>query len=149
MKEQLNSISEAIIGTAIAVHRELGPGLLESAYEACLEFELLDRGFTVDRQHPLPVKYRNVKVDCGFRIDLLINRLVIVELKAVERMERIFEAQVHTYLRLTGLHLGLLINFNVLRLTDGMKRIVRAFPELSRSFSAPSCALCGESWLPR
>jgi GxxExxY protein len=129
MKEQLNSISEAIIGAAIAVHRELGPGLLESAYEACLEFELLDRGFTVDRQHPLPVKYRGVMVDCGFRIDLRVNGLVIVGLKAVERLERIFEAQVHTYPRLTGLHLGLLINFNVLRLTDGIKRIVRAFPE--------------------
>ena len=78
MKEQLNSISEAIIGAAIAVHRELGPGLLESAYEACLEFGLLDRGFTVDRQHPLPVKYRGVMVDCGFRIDLRVNGLVIV-----------------------------------------------------------------------
>ncbi|MBP3957030.1 GxxExxY protein [Gemmata sp. G18] len=129
MKEQLNAISETVIGAAIAVHRELGPGLLESAYEACLEYELIDRGYSVERQLSLPVRYRGVSVDCGFRIDLRVNGLVIVELKAVERLERIHEAQVNTYLRLTGLHLGLLMNFNVTRMIDGVKRIVREFPE--------------------
>ena len=129
MKEKLNAISEAVIGAAIAVHRELGPGLLESAYEACLEFELLDRGFKVDRQLALPVRYRGVLVECGFRIDLCINDLVILELKAVEKLDKIHEAQLHTYLRLTGLNLGLLMNFNVLRMVDGIKRIVRDFPD--------------------
>ncbi|MCI0700915.1 MAG: GxxExxY protein [Planctomycetia bacterium] len=129
MKEKLNAISESIIGAAIAVHRELGPGLLEAAYEACLEYELQDRGFLVERQHPLPVRYRGVLVDCGFRLDLRVNGLVIVELKAVEKLEKIHEAQVNTYLRLTNLHLGLLMNFNVLRLVDGVKRVVRDFPE--------------------
>jgi GxxExxY protein len=128
MKEQLNSISEAVIGAAIAVHRELGPGLLESAYEACMEYELLDRGFAVERQVSLPVRYRGVTVECGFRIDLRVNGLVLLELKAVEKLERIHEAQVNTYLRLTGLHLGLLMNFNVTRMVDGVKRIVHNFP---------------------
>jgi GxxExxY protein len=128
MRDQLNSLSEAIIGAAIAVHRELGPGLLESAYESCLEYELLDRGHVVERQKELPVVYRGVKVDCGFRLDLLVNGLVIIELKAVERLERIHEAQLLSYLKLTGLHLGLLINFNVPRLLDGLKRLVRDFP---------------------
>jgi GxxExxY protein len=128
MREKLNAISESVIGAAIAVHRELGPGLLESAYESCLEFELLDRGFAVERQKALPVIYRGLAVECGFRIDLRVNGLVIVELKAVEKLERIHEAQVNTYLRLTGLHLGLLMNFNVTRLTDGIKRVVRDFP---------------------
>ncbi|MDY3558999.1 GxxExxY protein [Gemmata sp. JC673] len=131
MREKLNAISEAVIGAAIAVHRELGPGLLETAYEACLEFELIDRGFAVERQRVLPVQYRGVTVDCGFRLDLCVNELVIVELKAVEKLERIHEAQVNTYLRLTGLHLGLLMNFNVTKMVDGIKRIVREFPESS------------------
>ncbi|MDB5311479.1 MAG: GxxExxY protein [Gemmataceae bacterium] len=128
MREKLNTLSEAIIGAAITVHRELGPGLLESAYESCLEYELLDRGFQVDRQGGLPVVYRGVKVDCGFRVELLVEQLVVVELKAVERFERVHEAQVLCYLKLTGLQLGLLINFNVTRLTDGVKRLVRNFP---------------------
>ncbi len=129
MKEQLNALSEVVIGAAIAVHRELGPGLLESSYEACLEYELLDRGLRVERQKELPVRYRGVLVECGYRIDLLVNDLVILELKAVDRLEKIHEAQLHTYLRLTGLHLGLLLNFNVVRLVDGVKRIVRGLPD--------------------
>ena len=127
MMEELNRISEAIIGSAIAVHRELGPGLLESAYESCLEFELLSRGLRVERQIALPVIYREVRVECGFRIDLRVNEKVIVELKSVDRFDKIHEAQVHTYLRLTNLHLGLLINFNVLKLVDGVKRIVHGY----------------------
>jgi GxxExxY protein len=125
MRDELNSISGAILDASIAVHRELGPGLLENAYEACLEFELLDRGFRVERQKELPVVYREVRVDCGFRLDLVINELVIVELKAVERLEPIHTAQLLTYLKLTSLHLGLLINFNSPRLIDGYKRLLR------------------------
>lgn len=128
MRDQLNTTSGAILDAAIAVHRELGPGLLEAAYESCLEFELLERGLQVERQKELPVVYRGVRVDCGFRIDLLVNRIVIVELKAVERLISIHEAQVLTYLKLTQLHLALLINFNVTKLMDGFKRLVRDFP---------------------
>ena len=124
----LNDFSDRIIGAAIAVHRALGPGLLEAAYEACLEYELMKAGFQVARQVLLPVVYENVKVDAGFRLDLVVNQSVIVELKSVERIERILEAQVHTYLRLTGIRLGLLINFNVTKLVDGVKRIVHQFP---------------------
>lgn len=129
MRDEINALTEAIIGAAIAVHRELGPGLQESAYEACLECELLSRGFVVERQVELPVQYRGIKVDAGFRIDLRVNGLVILELKAVEKLERIHEAQLHTYLRLTGLHAGLLMNFNTTRLVDGIKRIVRNLPD--------------------
>lgn len=125
MRDELNSISGAVLDAAIAVHRELGPGLLENAYEACLEYELIDRGFAVERQKELPVVYRGVSVDCGFRLDLVVNGLVIVELKSVERLERIHDAQVLTYLKLT---LGLLINFNETRLANGFKRLVREFP---------------------
>ena len=128
MREELDSISGAILDASIAVHRELGPGLLENAYEACLEYELNDRGFVVQRQKELPVVYRGVTVDCGFRLDLVVNGLVVVELKAVERLEPIHTAQVLTYLKLTKLHLGLLINFNESRLANGFKRLVREFP---------------------
>ncbi len=127
-KEELNRLSEAIIGAAIAVHRELGPGLLESAYEACLAFELIDRGLRVARQKELPVIYRSVQVDCGYRLDRFVEEMVIVELKAVDKVLAIHEAQLMSYLKLSGCHLGLLINFNVRVLKDGLKRIVRDFP---------------------
>jgi GxxExxY protein len=126
--EELNRISEAAIGAAIEVHSSLGPGLLESAYEACLEYELILRGFSVARQLPLPVKYKGVAVECGFRLDLVVNESVILELKSVDRLESIHSAQLLTYLKLTELHLGLLMNFNVTRLVDGVKRIVHQFP---------------------
>ncbi|WP_020474696.1 GxxExxY protein [Zavarzinella formosa] len=129
MREELNKLSEAVIGAAIAVHRELGPGLMESAYETCLEYELQSRGFEVERQVAVPVVYRGVQMDCGFRIDLRVNGSVILELKAVQHLERIHEAQLQTYLKLTKLHLGLLMNFHVLKLVDGIKRIVRDFPD--------------------
>ena len=93
MKAAINSITESIISAAIAVHRELGPGLLESAYEPCLVYELLQQGLTVERQKALPVTYRGVKIDCGYRIDLLVEDAVLVELKAVESIEPIHEAQ--------------------------------------------------------
>lgn len=126
--EELNSITEAIIGAAIAVHRVLGPGLLESTYEACLEFELLKRGFSVERQKALPVVYEGVCLECGYRIDLLVNGRVLVELKAVETIAKIHEAQVLSYLKLSGCRVGLLINFNVLVLKDGVRRLVNHYP---------------------
>jgi len=121
---ELNKITETIIGSAIAVHQELGPGLLESAYEACLVYELLQRGLSIQQQKALPVNYRGVKVDCGYRIDLLVENNVIVELKAVERLEPIHEAQLLSYLKLSGYRVGLLINFNVKILKQGIKRLV-------------------------
>ena len=128
-KDELNRLSERIIGAAIAVHRELGPGLLESAYEACLEFELLDQGLVVARQQVLPVVYRGVHVDAGFRLDLYIERKVIVDVKAIDKLIPIHDAQILSYLKLTGCHLGLLLNFNVRVLKDGIKRIVIDFPD--------------------
>lgn len=126
--EELNLLTEAIIGAAIAVHRALGPGLLESTYEACLEHELLKRGLTVERQKPLPVVYGGVKLECGYRNDLLVNGCILVELKAVEALAKIHEAQVLSYLKLSGCRIGLLINFNVLVLKDGVRRLINTYP---------------------
>lgn len=129
-KEHLNTLTQTIISCAIAVHHELGPGMLESAYEACLAFELLDRGLFVERQKALPLIYRGQTLDCGYRIDLMIERLVIVEVKAVERFERVHSAQLLSYLRLSGCKVGLLLNFNVKWLVDdGVKRVVHGFPD--------------------
>lgn len=129
MKHNLNKITEAIIGAAIAVHKELGPGLLESAYEACLAYELAERKLKVERQKGLPVTYHGVLLDCGYRIDLLVEKLVVVELKAVERLEPIHQAQMLSYLRLSGCKVGLLINFNVKVLKNGIRRFVHEFQE--------------------
>jgi GxxExxY protein len=130
MKERLNAITEQIIGAALNVHRELGPGILESAYEACHVFELLQRGLTVERQIALPVEYQGQRLQCGYRIDLLVEDEVIVEVKSVERFEPVHAAQVLSYLRLAGRKVGLLINFNVKWLvSDGVKRIVNGFLE--------------------
>ena len=118
------AVTDIVIGAAIAVHRELGPGLLESTYEACLVYELAERGVAVERQKSLPVNYRGVRIDCGYRIDLLVGNEVVVELKAVEGVMPIHEAQMLTYLRLSGLHVGLLLNFNVLLMKDGIRRVV-------------------------
>jgi GxxExxY protein len=120
--ERLNEISGAVIGAAIDVHRALGPGLLESTYEACLAFELADRGWHIAQQKELPVIYRNRQIDCGYRIDLMVENVVIVELKAIEKIAPIHEAQLMSYLKLSGCPLGLLINFNVEILRDGIKR---------------------------
>jgi GxxExxY protein len=124
-----NVITEQIIGAAIAVHRSLGPGLLESAYEACMVHELALRQLRVERQKALPVSYRGVKIDCAYRIDLLVEREVLVELKAVTRFEPIHVAQVISYLRLSGCRVGLLINFNVKQLARGIRRLVNELPE--------------------
>jgi len=129
MKTELNRITEIIIGAAMAVHRELGPGLLESAYEACLAYELPERGLSVERQKALRVRYRGVNVDCGYRIDLLVEGKVVVELKAVERLEAIHQAQLLSYLKLSGCKVGLLINFNVKVLKDGIRRLVNELEE--------------------
>ncbi len=117
-------LTRQIIGAAIEVHRHLGPGLLESVYEACLVHELAERGLVVDRQVELPVRYKNASIDCDYRVDLIINDQVVVELKAVETVHPIHEAQLMTYLRLSGKKVGLLISFNVRLLRDGITRRV-------------------------
>jgi GxxExxY protein len=119
---ELNRITEQIIGAAIEVHRALGPGLLESAYEECLCRELSLREIPFERQRPLPVEYKGTTLDCGYRLDLLVMGTVVVEIKAVECIEPIHEAQLLTYMKLGGWKLGLLINFNVPVLKDGIRR---------------------------
>ena len=123
MKMELRDpITEQIIGAGIEVHRALGPGLLESAYEECLCHELTLRGLAFTRQVELPVTYKGVKLDCGYRIDLIVQGLVLVELKSVDKIHSIHEAQLLSYLRLSGLTTGLLLNFNVPVLKDGIIR---------------------------
>ena len=119
-----NEISQKIIGAAIEVHKQLGPGLLESTYETCLTYELKQMGLDVKQQQALPVVYKEVKLDAGYRIDLLIENKVIVEIKSVEALADIHTAQLLTYLKLKDLKLGLLINFNSVRVVDGLKRIL-------------------------
>lgn len=124
---ELNEISGKIIELSIRVHRELGPGLLENAYEACLMVELMHEGFNVERQKLLPIVYRGVTIDTGYRLDLIVENSLIVEVKAIERLMPIHEAKLLSYLKMTNLKLGLLINFNVRLLRDGVKRIVNNF----------------------
>ena len=119
-----DSLSSNIIGAAIEVHRELGPGLLESACEECLCHELHLRGLIFERQVPLPVQYKGLKLDCGYRLDVVVENVVILELKSVERVLPVHEAQLLTYLKLTGKRVGLIINFNVPVLKDGIVRKV-------------------------
>ncbi len=119
-----NQLTHEIIGAAIDVHRLLGPGLLESAYEECLAHELTMRNLRIERQKPIPVIYKDTKLECGYRIDLLVEGRVVVELKAVEALAPIHEAIVLTYLKLSGCKIGLLINFNVQALKDGVRRFI-------------------------
>ncbi|MGH9602244.1 MAG: GxxExxY protein [Terriglobales bacterium] len=135
-EEKLNQLTREIIGAAIQVHRALGPGLLESAYEACLVYELSQRGLRVEQQKPLPVVYRAVQLECGYRLDLLVESSVIVEIKSVEELAPIHGVQLLSYLRLSGLKVGLLINFNERVLKNGVRRIVNSFP--SSAISAGS-----------
>ena len=121
---RVNQVSGAVVDSAMRVHSLLGPGLLESAYHACLAHELRKRGFRVDTQVGLPVVYDGQKLDLGYRIDLLVENLVIVEVKCVEAIHPVHEAQLLSYLRLSGKSVGLLINFHVARLKDGIKRMV-------------------------
>jgi GxxExxY protein len=123
----LNELTHAIIGAAIKVHKVLGPGLLESAYEACLAYEVEKLGLRVERQKPVPLVYESVHLDCGFRADLLVEGLVIVEVKAREALHPIDEAQLLSHLRSLDLRVGLLINFHVLVLKDGIKRMVNNY----------------------
>ena len=126
---EANQLTREIIAASIEVHRNIGPGLLESAYEECLCQELSLRGFAFERQKSLPVSYKGLELDCGYRIDLVVDGLVVLELKAVSKLEPIHEAQLLTYLRLSNIPLGLLINFNVPVLRSGIKRIVNNFQE--------------------
>jgi len=121
---ETDPLTHSIIAAAIEVHRELGPGLLESAYEACLLYELRLQGMNVKAQHPIPVFYKDVMQDCGYRLDLLIEDKVIVEVKAVRELAPIHEAQLLSYLKLSDCHRGLLINFNVKMLKDGVRRLI-------------------------
>ena len=127
---QLNSLTERIIGAAIAVHRALGPGLLESAYAACLYHELVALGLRVERQKPLPLTYEGVTLDCAYRMDLVVEKSVIVEVKSVVKLDRVHEAQMVSYLKISGLKVGLVLNFNVKNLSlQGIMRKVNNFPE--------------------
>ena len=128
-KEVLDRITSSTIGAAIEVHRELGPGLLESAYEACLAHELTIRGHDVQRQLQLPIVYKGVRVDVGVRMDMLVDERVIVELKSAKGLTQVDEAQLLSYLRQSGCRVGLLINFNVPVLTNGIKRMVQGLAE--------------------
>jgi GxxExxY protein len=130
VSQQLDVLTETIIGAAIEVHRELGPGMLERAYERCLALELLERGLKIERQKLLPLTYKARLLNYGYRLDLLVEDAVVVEVKSIEKLERVHLAQLLSYLRFSGCHVGLLLNFNVAWLTrDGIRRVVLDFPE--------------------
>src|SRR6476646_8146214 len=122
-KQRLNDLSRKVIGLCIEIHRELGPGLLESAYEECLAYELSTAGLSFERQRALPVRYKNVQPDCGYRLDFVVEGALILELKALTELHPIHEAQLLTYLKLDKKTLGLLLNFNVPALKQGVKRV--------------------------
>jgi len=121
---EFDELSNRVIGCTLEVHRELGPGLLESTYQQCLAHELRLNGISYVLQHPLPVEYKGIRLDCGYCVDVLVENKLIIELKSVERIRPIHEAQLLTYMRLAGIKIGLLINFNVTKLKDGIKRFV-------------------------
>ena len=131
--EETNEITRKIIGAAMRVHSALGPGLLESAYQACIAFELAQEGLKFEQQKALPLVYREVKLDCGYRLDLLVEDQVVVEIKAIDALLPIHTAQLLSYLRLSGCKVGLMINFNVKMLKNGIRRVVDDFPESQRS----------------
>lgn len=126
---EMNELSGRIIGAAIEVHRALGPGLLESAYEECLCYELFLRGISVQRQKPLPLVYKNTKLDCGYRLDIVVENKIILELKACDYIEEIHKAQLLTYLKVSGIKLGFLLNFNVPVMREGIVRMVNNYNE--------------------
>jgi GxxExxY protein len=128
--ERLNALTEQIIGAAIEVHRVLGPGLLESAYEACMYYQLVTRGLSVERQKALPLVYGDVRLDCAYRMDLVVEDAVVVEIKSVKTLDRVHEAQMVSYLKFADLRVGLVLNFNVKNLSQcGIMRKVNGFPE--------------------
>jgi GxxExxY protein len=124
-----SELTHAIIGAAIEIHRSLGPGLLEAVYEECLARELTLRSVSFERQKPIPLVYKDLKLECGYRLDFLVSRRIVVEIKSIEAIAPIHESVMLTYLRLSGSHLGLLINFNVPVLKDGIKRYVWHYQE--------------------
>lgn len=126
---EINKLSSKIIGAAIEVHKALGPGLLESAYEECICHDLSSGGFSIERQKPLAVRYKGIKLDCGYRMDVVVENKIILELKSCEKIEPIHKAQLLTYLKLSGLNLGLILNFNVTVMRDGIARIVNKLEE--------------------
>ena len=125
----INKLSSQIIGAAIEVHKALGPGLLESTYEECLCHELGLRGLSLERQKPLAVRYKGMRLYCGYRLDIVVENAIILELKSCEKIEQIHRAQLLTYLKVSGLSLGLLLNFNVTVMRDGIIRIVNELKE--------------------
>ena len=129
MVMDINELSSKIINAAIEVHKALGPGLLESAYEECLCYEFRLRDFGFERQKPLPIIYKGNKLDCGYRLDIVVENAIILELKSCEKIERIHMAQLLTYLKLSGLKLGLLLNFNVPLIREGIMRVVNELDE--------------------
>lgn len=131
-ENQWNQITDKIIGSCIRIHKTIGPGLLESAYEACLAYELSAQGLFVERQKGLPLVYGEMRIDCAYRLDLLIERLVVVEIKSVDALCLIHQAQLISYLKLSKCRVGLLINFNVDVLRKGIRRVVVDFPESQR-----------------
>lgn len=136
----VNLVTQAIIGDAIAVHRELGPGLLESTYEECLAMLLVRRGFSVERQKAVTAHFMGVELEGAFRLDLLVENTVVVEIKAVSKLDPVHTSQLNTYLKFSNCEVGLLINFNVTRLVDGLRRVVRNYNDASPTSpsSAPS-----------
>ena len=121
---KFDELSNTVIGCALKVHKKPGPGLLESAYEQCLCYELTQAGLKFERQKELPIQYNDVKIDCGYRLDVLVEDKLILELKCVDKLTPIHEAQLLTYMKISTVHLGLLINFNSVLLRDGIKRFV-------------------------
>ena len=117
-------LTKAIIGSAIEVHQALGPGLLEATYEMCLVYELQQKGLKVERQKPVPIEYKEIKLDCGYRLDLFVDEKIILEIKSVSELTKIHEAQLVTYLKLSKCKIGLLMNFNVIVMKQGIQRII-------------------------
>ena len=146
-KERLDRLTETIIGVAIDVHRMLGPGLLESVYESCLSLELTARGLSIDRQRALPLIYKGTRLECAYRVDLVVENEVIIEIKAVEQLLPIHAAQLLSYLRLSNLRVGLLINFDVTALQRGIRRVVNDYPDPLRPLR-PSAASAWKSPAP-
>jgi len=127
MNSSINELTHEVIGASIEVHRKLGPGLLESAYRRCLRRELMLRGIPYRKEYPLPLEYKGIRLECGYRVDILVGGIVAVEVKSVQALAPIHDAQLLTYLRLGGWRVGLLINFNVVVLKDGIHRKIMGF----------------------
>lgn len=143
--ENPNALTERILGACIEIHRALGPGLLESAYEECLCYELVLADIPFERQMTLPVAYKGVQLECGYRLDLLVEKTVVVEIKSIERILPVHEAQLLTYLRLTGVNVGLLVNFHSSVLMNGVKRMVNNFDDNTTAQDEPRSRRGAES----